>query len=98
VSTSALRAFFEQEFKTVAVSSLAVSWFLFDVAEIHRRRLYGSVKRVLETAASLLLVLIIAPAFPLIMLSIKLYSPGPVCVNCPAAIYPVITDNGRRIP
>jgi hypothetical protein len=40
-----LRVFFEQEFKKATVSTLAVSWFLFDNAEIHRRRLYGSVRR-----------------------------------------------------
>jgi exopolysaccharide biosynthesis polyprenyl glycosylphosphotransferase len=73
-----LRTFFEQEFKKVAVSNLAVSWFLFDIAEIHRRRVYGSVKRVLETAVAVLLLLMTAPFFPLIMLAIKFQSPGPV--------------------
>lgn len=78
-----LRAFFEQEFRKVAVSNLTVSWFLFDIAEVHHRKLYGWVKRVFETAGSACLLLLSAPTFPLIVLAIKLQSPGPVFFRQP---------------
>ncbi|MHB8531654.1 MAG: sugar transferase [Solirubrobacteraceae bacterium] len=77
-----MRAFFEQEFKKVAVSNLTMSWFLFDIAEIHGRRLFW-IKRALEAAISALLLLLTVPAFPLIIAAIKLQSPGPAFFRQP---------------
>jgi lipopolysaccharide/colanic/teichoic acid biosynthesis glycosyltransferase len=57
---------------------LSPSWFLFDVAEIHRPRVYGVVKRVLEGGISALLLLAAAPLMPAIMLAVRLSGPGPL--------------------
>jgi lipopolysaccharide/colanic/teichoic acid biosynthesis glycosyltransferase len=73
-----LRSFYEQEFQKVAVSELSPSWFLFDIAEIHCRAVYGPIKRVVETTIAAALLLATAPLFPLIALLIRTVSPGPV--------------------
>jgi len=73
-----LPGFYEQQFKKVAVSELTPSWFLFDIAEIHRHRVYGRVKRVVETIIAGAILLLTAPLFLFATIAIKLSNPGPV--------------------
>jgi len=73
-----LRAFYEQSFKKVAVADLAPSWFLFDVAEIHSARMYGTVRRIVEVAAACTLLVLLAPLFPLVALIVRASSVGPI--------------------
>ena len=44
----ALGSFYEEQFKRIPLSDLTPSWFLFDIAEIHRPRLYAASKRAFE--------------------------------------------------
>jgi exopolysaccharide biosynthesis polyprenyl glycosylphosphotransferase len=73
-----LNDFYEQEFGKVPLSDLTESWFLFDIAEIHRSRVYGRAKRVVETGVGAVLLLLSAPLFPVISVLVKLSGPGPV--------------------
>lgn len=74
-----LRGFYEQAFGKVAVSELTPSWFLFDIAEIHRPRAYGLIKRAIEIVVSAAILVATLPLLPLVALAIKLASPaGPV--------------------
>lgn len=73
-----LRSFYEQEFDKVPVSDLSLSWFLFDIAAIHKRHLYGSIKRCLETIVAAVVLVLTAPLVPLIAAGIWLSSPGPI--------------------
>jgi lipopolysaccharide/colanic/teichoic acid biosynthesis glycosyltransferase len=78
-----LRSFYEQELGKVATSELSLAWFLFDIAAIHRRRVYGTTKRTVEVLVAGALLLATAPLFPLIAIAIKLSSPGPVLFRQP---------------
>ncbi len=78
-----LRSFYEREFDKVAVSDLSLAWFLFDIAAIHRARLYGSVKRGVEAVLAAVLLGVVAPLLPIIVLAIKLSSPGPILFRQP---------------
>ncbi len=73
-----LSDFYEREFVKVPLTELTHEWFLFDVAEIHRTRVYGVARRVIETACSAALLLLTSPLFPFVALAIKLSSAGPV--------------------
>jgi lipopolysaccharide/colanic/teichoic acid biosynthesis glycosyltransferase len=73
-----LRALYEREFEKVAVSDLSLSWFLFDVAAIHRRRIYGTLKRGLEAGVAGAVLVLSLPLLATALLAIKLSSPGPV--------------------
>jgi exopolysaccharide biosynthesis polyprenyl glycosylphosphotransferase len=73
-----LSDFYEMEFHKVALASVGRSWFLFDVAEIHRRRLYGSAKRLAESSIALALLVAAVPAVVAAALAIRLSSPGPI--------------------
>jgi lipopolysaccharide/colanic/teichoic acid biosynthesis glycosyltransferase len=73
-----LRGFYEHQFDKVAVSDLSLSWFLFDIAAIHRRRIYGSIKRCLEAVVAAAVLVACAPLLPVIALAIKISSRGPV--------------------
>jgi exopolysaccharide biosynthesis polyprenyl glycosylphosphotransferase len=78
-----LRSFYERELGKVAASELSLAWFLFDIAAIHRRRLYGTTKRAMEGLVAAVILLAAAPLLPLIALAIKLASPGPVLFRQP---------------
>jgi lipopolysaccharide/colanic/teichoic acid biosynthesis glycosyltransferase len=73
-----LSTFYEHQFGKVALGELSPAWFLFDIAEIHRRRLYGLVKRAAEVVLAAALLVATAPILPLIALLIWRASPGPV--------------------
>ena len=76
LSVRALNDFYEQRFKKVPTTELSSSWFLFDVAEIHKARIYGKVKRIVETALALLVLLVSAPVLLVAALLVKRSSPG----------------------
>jgi exopolysaccharide biosynthesis polyprenyl glycosylphosphotransferase len=73
-----LNDFYERQFSKVPVTELSRSWFLFDVAEIHQSRLYGGVKRVLETTAAALLILLASPLLLGAIVAVRLSGAGPV--------------------
>jgi exopolysaccharide biosynthesis polyprenyl glycosylphosphotransferase len=78
VRVRTLNDFYETQFTKVPLSELSQAWFLFDVAEIHDARLYGIAKRVVESCVATLVLLVFAPALPLIAVAVKLSSAGPV--------------------
>ncbi len=73
-----LSDFYEREFAKIPLNELTHEWFLFDVAEIHRTRVYGVARRMLEIVCSAGLLLVTLPLFPLVALAIRLTSAGPV--------------------
>jgi exopolysaccharide biosynthesis polyprenyl glycosylphosphotransferase len=74
----ALDDFYERQFAKVPLSELSQAWFLFDVAEIHRPRIYGALKRWIESAVAACLLLLSLPWWPAIAVAVKLSSRGPV--------------------
>lgn len=72
-----LTSFYERHFRKEPLSELTPSWFLFDVAEIHRPRLYGACKRTCECLAAAAGLVLMAPLFLVIVVAVKLSSPGP---------------------
>ena len=88
ISVSGIRVrrlsdFYETEFHKVALASVSGSWFLFDVAEIHHRRLYGVAKRICECMIALAVLALTAPLLAVIAVAVKLSSPGPVLFRQP---------------
>jgi exopolysaccharide biosynthesis polyprenyl glycosylphosphotransferase len=73
-----LVSYYEAEFKKVPLSELSPTWFLFDIAPIHRRGLSRVLRRACEVAAAGAILLIAIPVLALAALAIKLTSPGPV--------------------
>ncbi len=73
-----LNRFYDEQFAKVPLSELSPSWFLFDVAEIHRARFYGGAKRIVESAVAAAVLLVTLPIMPFVALAIRLSSPGPV--------------------
>jgi exopolysaccharide biosynthesis polyprenyl glycosylphosphotransferase len=73
-----LTSFYERHFHKEPLSELTPSWFLFDVAEIHRPRLYGACKRTCEFLLAVVGLIATAPLLAAIALAVKLSSPGPV--------------------
>ena len=73
-----LSDFYERNFSKVPVSDLTKAWFLFDVAEIHRARIYRPLKRCYEGLVAALLLVLVAPLLPALALAIRLSGPGPV--------------------
>ena len=74
----ALGSFYEEQFKRIPLSDLTPSWFLFDIAEIHRPRLYAASKRAFEMLFAALSLLLLAPLLALIALAVASSSRGPV--------------------
>jgi exopolysaccharide biosynthesis polyprenyl glycosylphosphotransferase len=70
--------FYERHFHKVPLSELTASWFLFDVAGIHRARVYGVCKRAAEVGLSGVGLLLAMPLMLAIAISVKLSGPGPV--------------------
>ena len=73
-----LDEFYERHFGKVAVGELTNAWFLFDVAEIHRPRVYGAAKRLLESSVAAVLLVLLLPLLPFAALAIRRSSPGPI--------------------
>jgi len=74
----ALDSFYEEQFKRIPLSDLTPSWFLFDIAEIHRPRLYAASKRAFEMLFAAVSLLLLVPALALIALTVACSSRGPV--------------------
>jgi lipopolysaccharide/colanic/teichoic acid biosynthesis glycosyltransferase len=72
-----LVSYYESEFKKVPLGELSPTWFLFDIAPIHRRRVYRALRRGLELALAGGLLALSVPVLALSMLATKLTSPGP---------------------
>jgi len=69
--------FYEKAFGEVPVSRIGPHWFLFADLGVYRDE-NASVKRAVDVLLSLVGLAITLPFWPLIMLSVKLSSPGPV--------------------
>ena len=80
-----LSGFYEEQFKRIPLSELAPSWFLFDIAEIHRPRLYAASKRAFESLLAALLLALLMPLLALIGVAVALSSRGPVLFRQPRA-------------
>ena len=74
----ALGSFYEEQFKRIPLSDLTPSWFLFDIAEIHRPRLYAASKRAFEMLFAGLMLVLLAPLLALIAGAVAISSRGPV--------------------
>jgi lipopolysaccharide/colanic/teichoic acid biosynthesis glycosyltransferase len=72
-----LVSYYESEFKKVPLGELSPTWFLFDIAPIHRRPLTQAVRRVGETVIAALLLLATAPLLAAAVVAIRVTSPGP---------------------
>jgi lipopolysaccharide/colanic/teichoic acid biosynthesis glycosyltransferase len=72
-----LVSYYESEFKKVPLGELSPTWFLFDIAPIHRRRVYRALRRGLEVALAGVLLTLSLPALALSALAVKLTSRGP---------------------
>ena len=80
-----LSGFYEEQFKRIPLSELAPSWFLFDIAEIHRPRLYAASKRAFELLFAALALALLMPLLVLIGVAVALSSRGPVLFRQPRA-------------
>jgi lipopolysaccharide/colanic/teichoic acid biosynthesis glycosyltransferase len=78
VKVRRLSDYYESEFGKVALASVMDHWFLFDVAEIHHRRLYGHAKRVAESLIAQVILALSLPLTLTIAAAIRASSPGPV--------------------
>ncbi len=74
----ALGNFYEEQFKRIPLSDLTPSWFLFDIAEIHRPRLYAASKRGFEMLFAAAALLLLLPLLALIATLVACSSRGPV--------------------
>jgi lipopolysaccharide/colanic/teichoic acid biosynthesis glycosyltransferase len=71
-----LVSYYESEFKKVPLTELTPTWFLFDIAPIHRRAGYCALRRGAELIAASLLLFASLPLLVLAVVAIKLTSPG----------------------
>ena len=67
----------EAEFGMVPVTSVDSSWFLFDLGPLHRLG-YRFARRLLDLASSLLFATVLALVLPVVVVAIRLQSPGPI--------------------
>jgi lipopolysaccharide/colanic/teichoic acid biosynthesis glycosyltransferase len=72
-----LVSYYESEFKKVPLTELTPTWFLFDIAPIHRRPVARTVRRVIEAAVASVLLLVSLPVLIAAALAIRLTSSGP---------------------
>ena len=73
-----LTSFYERHFRKEPLSELTPSWFLFDVAEIHRPRLYGMCKRTCDFLLAAAGLIVLAPVLLVVAVAVKASSRGPV--------------------
>jgi exopolysaccharide biosynthesis polyprenyl glycosylphosphotransferase len=73
-----LGSFYERHFHKTPLSELTASWFLFDIAEIHRPHVYGFAKRALDVVISVIALVLTAPLLAVIAVAIRVTSRGPV--------------------
>ena len=72
-----LMSYYEREFKKIPLAELSPTWFLFDIAPIHRRRLYRSLRRATDVTFAAALLLLTLPLTLLAAVVIRVTSPGP---------------------
>ncbi len=72
-----LVSYYEFEFKKVPLDELSPTWFLFDIAPIHHRQLWKSLRRVVEAVIAVALLLVATPLLLVAAIAIRLTSPGP---------------------
>lgn len=73
-----LVSYYESEFMKVPLGELSPTWFLFDIAPIHHRRLYRITRRSIEVAFALILLVLSLPVTLAAAAAIKLTSRGAV--------------------
>jgi exopolysaccharide biosynthesis polyprenyl glycosylphosphotransferase len=73
-----LVSYYESEFKKVPLEELSPTWFLFDIAAIHRRSTYDAIRRCLELLISIVLLTLALPVLAIAAIAVKLTSAGPV--------------------
>lgn len=72
-----LVSYYESEFKKVPLAEITPTWFLFDIASIHRRRLYSLCSRAVEVMLAGVLLLVSLPLVVTAAAWIKVTSRGP---------------------
>ena len=78
-----LSGFYEEQFKRIPLSELTPSWFLFDIAEIHRPRLYAASKRAFELVFAAVALVLLVPVLLLTAAAVASSSRGPVLFRQP---------------
>jgi lipopolysaccharide/colanic/teichoic acid biosynthesis glycosyltransferase len=73
-----LVSYYESEFKKVPLEELTPTWFLFDIAPIHRRPLANALRRLVETVCAGIALVLVLPLLLVAGAAIRLTSPGPV--------------------
>jgi lipopolysaccharide/colanic/teichoic acid biosynthesis glycosyltransferase len=72
-----LLTYYEAEFKKVPLTELTPGWFLFERADQQRRVLTGAARRATMMLMSAVLLLVSTPLLAILLLAIRLTSPGP---------------------
>ncbi len=72
-----LMSYYEREFKKIPLAELSPTWFLFDIAPIHRQRPYRSLRRAIDVVVAAALLLCTLPVLVLAAVVVRLTSPGP---------------------
>ncbi len=72
-----LLSYYESEFKKVPLTELTPAWFLFERTGREERRLSSTLRRALVMLTAAILLLVAALPIALLMLAIRLTSPGP---------------------
>jgi len=72
-----LMSYYEDEFKKIPLAELSPTWFLFDIAPIHRERPYRQLRRAVDVALAGVLLLCTLPVLLLAAAAIRLTSAGP---------------------
>ncbi len=72
-----LVSYYEAEFKKVPLNELNPTWFLFDIAPIHRQALSNAIRRGVEALIAAALLLASTPVLIGAIVAIKLTNPGP---------------------
>jgi lipopolysaccharide/colanic/teichoic acid biosynthesis glycosyltransferase len=72
-----LLSYYESEFDKVPLTELTPAWFLFEHPAQHRRVLWAGARRAIVMLAAGLLLLLSLPLISMLMLLIRLSSPGP---------------------
>jgi lipopolysaccharide/colanic/teichoic acid biosynthesis glycosyltransferase len=73
-----LASYYEHEFKKIPLAEVSPTWFLFDIAQIHRRRWYRSLRRAIDVGLACALLLCSLALLLLAAILIRLTSRGPV--------------------
>jgi lipopolysaccharide/colanic/teichoic acid biosynthesis glycosyltransferase len=72
-----LLTYYESEFKKVSLTELTPAWFLFERDDHPREAILGAARRATMMLVAALLLLATTPLLALLMLTVRLTSPGP---------------------